>query len=742
MASDSDDVPYRDASLPVPDRVDDLLSRMTTAEKIGQLVGVTPKMTDGIDDAADVKDAVDAHGFGSVAPFGHGLSQYDTPREAAEVATDIQRHAVEETRLGIPLLFYLDADHGHAYIKGSTVFPHNIGMAATGDTDLVERAASVTASEMAATGVHQNLNPVCDVARDVRWGRTFETFGESPFLCAAFGSAAVRGYQGEDLSDPGSVVATPKHFPAYSEPERGEDASPVDVSEYTLRRVFLPPFEAAIEAGAESIMPCYNALEGYPVHGSREHLTGLLREELGFDGYVVTDWGGIDMLHEDHRTAESTEEAVRQAYDAGINISSIAGPEYVKVLTSLREQGIIAESLIDDRVRDVLSAKFRLGLFEDPYVDPEAAVDVLGTEDHRDVARECARASMTLLTNRNDRLPLDRDLDVAVVGPNADDLRNQFGGWSSVDEPLPPGVTVRDGVEAAVSDDGSVTYELGCGPVESDDVEAARDAAADADVTVAAVGETGYLHEFARSDTANGEFPTRTELSLPEAQRELLEAVADTGTPLVVVVVSGRPLAIEWTADHASAVLWAYQPGSEGGRAVADVLFGDYNPSGHLPVSIPRSIGHLPTRFNHLPHPRPLGEEEHPSSYDPLFPFGHGLSYTDFEYELSVPSTEVGPAESVTVDVEVTNTGDRDGHDVVHLYASDDRSSRVTPVRELVGIDRVHVEAGDSTTASLTVSPESIGVIGDDNRSRPEAGTVELTAGDRSVSLEVRDPTP
>lgn len=727
--------PYADPDLPTDRRVADLLERMTPAEKVGQLVGAAPFL-EGVGTTAELFDLVDEDGLGAVAPFGWPLAAETDPATCLELANDLQRTAVEETRLGVPLLLYVDADHGHAFVDDTTVIPHNLGLAATRDPELVQNAAAVTAREVAATGANQALNPVCGVAREPRWGRVYETFGESPTLCAEMAAAKVRGYQGEDVAADDRVAATAKHFPAYSDPVRGEDAAPVDISEHTLRRVFVPPFRAAIDAGALSVMPAYNELDGHPVHGSRRYLTDLLREELGFDGVTVSDWHGVRMLHEDHRTARSMDEATYQATTAGLDVTSIGGPAHVERLRELLESGRLDETTVDAAVRHVLRVKFELGLFEDPYTDPDR-LDSLRSGANRETALDCARESMTLLQNDDDVLPLADDADVLVAGPNADSLRNQFGGWSNVDDET-PGTSILDGIRERSG--GGVTHERGSDVDGYVDVEAAADRAADADAAVVVVGEPGYIHEFENSGSPAGAFPSRHSLELPEAQRDLVAAVAATGAHTVVVLVSGRPLAIEPTADSADALLWAYLPGSEGGQAVAETLYGDHNPSGTLPISIPRSAGHLPTRFNHRPHPTPIGKHAHPPSYDPLFPFGHGLSYTDFEVSRpSLSAESVGPEDEVTATVEVSNVGDRDGEKTVHLYGTDRFSSRVTPVRELVAFERTAVPAGETREVSFEVDVGTFAVVGDDGTARTEPGVVELSCAGETVELVVEE---
>lgn len=739
---------YRDSSKPIQKRVQDLMDRMTLPEKVGQMVGTAPAMREGVETLDDLKNQIKQHEIGAIAPFGHGGAPWVTPQDCVHVANELQKFALNNTRLGIPILMYVDADHGHAYIKGSTVFPHNLGMAATKDANLVRQAAAATAREIAATGGHQNLNPVCGVGREPRWGRVYETFGESPYLCAEMSVAAIRGYQGSDHGEEGRVIATPKHFPAYSEPVRGEDASPVEISEYTLRRVFLPAFKAAIDAGARSIMPAYNDINGYPVHGSRKYLTDLLRGELGFSGFVVSDWNGVYMLHYDHNTARSVDEAVLQTTDAGLDIASVAGAEHVEALVELVRAGEISERRVDETVRRVLRAKFRLGLFEDPFVETDRVQSVLGCDAHRELAKKAVDRSVTLLKNDKNLLPFSTDIDnILVTGPNADNLRHQFGGWSTADEPLPPGTTVLEGIRSTVDNETSVEYEPGSDLTEAIDIPEATSKAKQADVAVVVVGESGYLHEFGRSDTDVGEFPTRSQLTLPSVQRELIQAVHATGTPTVVVLVSGRPLAIEWTAKHVPAILMAYHPGSEGGAGIADILFGNVNPSGTLPISFPRSEGHLPTRFNHRPHPRPIEgdpaddsdrQTEHPDSYDPLFAFGHGLSYSTFEINsIELSNTRVGPEGRLEATVQVANHGCRDGRTAIHLYCRDEFSSRVTPVRELVGIETQHVPAEETIQVTVPISVEDLGVIQTDGRQTTEPGEFTIEAGEVSANFTV-----
>jgi beta-glucosidase len=729
---------YRDETVSVPRRVTDLLDRMTLEEKVGQLVGTWAGHLDEFKDVDDVAQEITEHSIGAVASFGWGGAVDMRLEEIVDNVNRLQEVALSETRLGIPLLFNVDAVHGHAYVAEGTAFPNGLGAAATWDVDLIERGAEITATEVRRSGAHQNYSPTCDVARDPRWGRTFETFGESPYLCGKLAAAKVRGYQGDGIEDPSSVIATAKHFPAYSDPARGEDAAPVEISKYLLRNVFLPSFLDVLDEDVESVMPCYNAVDGEPAHGSQRYLTDLLRGTLGFDGTVVSDWGGVKMLDEDHKITADHRESVHRTREAGLDIASVDAVDHAEHLVSLVENGEVAEAVVDDSVERVLEQKFRLGLFEDAFVDPDEARDVVGAEAHREASLDVARDSMTLLEN-DDCLPLDDDADVLVAGPNADDVVHQLGGWSVPDPEGTDVVTIRDGIEGATA--GDVVYEQGSTMNETLDIDAAVEAAEEMDVAVVAVGEPWYLHEFGPSvdtGTEPDEFPNRQTLHLPEAQRELVEAIHETGTPVVGVLVTGRPLIVDWMAEHVPALLMAYYPGTMGGQAVAETLFGDNDPGGRLPISIPKSEGHLQTRFNHFPHPTPIGQDEHPSSYDPLFEFGHGLSYADFEYgDVTLTESTIGPHESTTVRVPVENVSDRSGSDVIQVYVTNHASSRITPVRELRGFERISLDGGENTTAEITLDAAELGQVGEDGLRQTDTGEYSVRVGDQTVALRI-----
>jgi beta-glucosidase len=718
------------------DGVETLLDELTLREKAAQLAGTYVGTMGETRTVEDAKTLIREYGIGFVTPFGYGASPHRDPAEVVEIANELQRVAREETRLGVPILIPIDAIHGNAYVAETTVFPHNLGVAAARDRDLAERVGEVTAREVAATGASLTYGPTCDVARDPRWGRAFETFGESPYLCGELAAAKARGVR----STPVDVAAMAKHFPAYGEPERGEDASPVDRSRSSLVRDFLPPFEKVLSEGVEGVMPSYNSINGEPSHGSHYWLTEVLRDELGFDGYVASDWNGVNMLHEDHRVAATPRDAVHRSFTAGVDVHSLGGAEHVEHLVALVEAGEVDEADVDAAVRRVLRLKSDLGLFTDPFVDAAASAATLGADDHREVALDAARRSMTLLKNEGDRLPFDPDVgEVFVAGPNADALASQVGGWSLKEDDELDGTTVKGGIESVVSPETRVTYERGAGIDEPDDVEAAAAAAADADVAVVVCGENWYLHEFGPQDV-NGptdRFPNRAQLTLPDAQQALLEAVHETGTPTALVLVSGRPLAVSWAAEHVDAVLQAYYPGADGGLAVAETLFGLNNPGGKLPISVPRSAGHLPVRHNYLPHPYPIGPDEHLPSYDPLWAFGHGLSYTAFGYrELAVGDTPLAPGESLSVSVTVANEGDRAGDEVVQLFGGRRHSSVVTPVEELVAFERISLDAGEEQTVTFEVPSEAFDVVHPDGSRRFEAGTIDVRCESLEVSLD------
>jgi len=746
---------YQNPSQPIEERVEDLLSKMSLEEKVGQMTGFF------ILSLRDASEAVEKYHVGAGGPFFF----WEKPSDLIDFVNSIQTYAVEKSRLGVPLLLYMDAVHGHANVNGATVFPHNLAMASTWDPELTLKVADATAREARATGIHQNLSPVCDIARDPRWGRVYETFGESPHLCSVMAATKVRGYQGRGdfRVDDEHVAATAKHFPAYSFPEGGEDAAPVDVSEYTFYTVHLPSFEAAIGSGILSIMPCYNEVNGKPVHGSYEYLTELLRGRLDFRGVVVSDWEGVEMLHRYHGTAESFKEAVRQAVEAGLDIDSIGEARFFQALLELAEEGAVSEKRIDESVKRILTMKFRLGLFDNPYVDPKQASRIVGRSSHKELALRAAKECVILLKNER-LLPLKRNLNsILVAGPNADSFEGLLGGWTNYFVQSRSVTTVLEAIKTKVSSKTRVSHIKGVSYSKLEDLNEVEEKAKVADVAVAVLGEPAYIHEFWTYDelvtrehvedmspgfklpeelkqklTARLDvFPSRALVELPDAQLKLVEAIHKTGTPMVVVLLAGRPLALRWIAENIPAILIAFYPGAEGGRAVADVLFGDHSPGGKLPISIPRSASQIPVRYNYKPRPF---LEFHPPAYMPLFEFGFGLSYTRFEYgDLEVSPREVGVKGKVDVSVTVRNAGEREGDEVVQLYVHDVYTSRVTPVKELKGFKRVSLKPGEDKTITFTVNVEDLAVYQGNGRFAVEPGLFQVMVGASSEDIRLED---
>ncbi len=752
-------VVYKDATRTPDERVEDLLSRMTLEEKVAQMQGIWQQKPSTLVDEQGRFDLTKATArFAS----GEGLGQVGRPsdagggrtaRQMAELTNDIQHFFIGHSRLGIPVIFHEECLHGQAAPEG-TSFPQPIGLAATFDPDLVERLYAMTAAEARARGTHQALTPVVDVAREPRWGRVEETFGEDPFLVARLGVAAVRGFQSQQ------VIATLKHFAAHGQPESGNNCAPANVSMRILREVFLAPFKAAIEeAGAMSVMASYNEIDGVPSHANRWLLQYVLRDEWGFRGFVVSDYFAIRELNErpelyGHHLAKDGREAAMLAARAGVDIE-LPDPDCYPHLIELVREGTLPESLIDDRIRPMLRAKFTLGLFDNPYVDPDKAERIVRAPEHRELALEAAHKTITLLKNDADILPLDLHANktIAVIGPNAD--RVMLGGYSGV--PLHTS-TVLTGICERMPAGVVVLYHEGCkitigGSWQQDEVTPAdpdenrrsiREAAAiaaRADIVVLAIGDN---EQTSREAWAANHLGDRTSLDLPGQQDELIDAIAATGKPIVALLFSGRPASVRNLVDKAAAILELWYLGQETGRAVADVLFGDVNPGGKLPITIPRSVGHVPAYYNHKPSAR--------RGYlfdrvDPLFAFGYGLSYTTFKFSnLRLEQVEIAPTESTRVLVDVTNTGARAGDEVVQLYIRDVVSSVTRPVKELKGFRRVSLQPGETQTVALPITPDSLAFYDIDMVYRVEPGEFRVMVGSSSraddlqaVTLRVRD---
>jgi beta-glucosidase len=752
-------LPYRDASLTAEQRVADLLARMTLEEKAAQMMCVWQQKAETLVDqngAFDLEKARRAFGHGNgigqvgrpsdAGSSGHEPEKGRNPRAMAELTNAIQRFFVEESRLGIPVIFHEECLHGHAAV-GATSFPQPIGLAGTFNPALVESLYKMTAEEARVRGTHQALTPVVDVARDARWGRVEETFGEDPYLVSRMGVAAVRGFQGDrSFADKSRVIATLKHFVAHGQPESGQNCAPANVSMRELREVFLRPFRAAIrDAGAISVMPSYNEVDGVPSHANRWLLRDVLRDEWGFDGFTISDYYavwelGVRPETHGHFVARDKAEACALAVRAGVNVEA-PEPNCYLHLVDLVRAGKLHEHELDELVRPLLYWKFRLGLFDDPHVDPDRAERVVGSARNRELALQAARETITLLKNTGAVLPLDltRLGTIAVVGPNAN--RSLLGGYSGVP---PHDVTVLDGIRARVGDAAEVLYAEGCKitiggswtedkVVPSDPEEDRRQIAAAvkvasrADVIVVAIGGNEQTSREAWSRNHMGD---TTDLDLVGRQNELVAAMVATGKPVVALLFNGRPVAATYVAEHVPAILECWYLGQETGRAVAEVLFGDFNPGGKLPISVPRSAGHVPTFYNHKPSAR---RGYLFADVSPLWAFGFGLSYTTFTItDVRLERPRIGRGESTRVSATVTNTGERAGSEVVQMYIRDRVSSVTRPVKELKGFEKVFLDPGASTTVSLEITPESLAFFCLDMRYVTEPGEFEIMVGTSS----------
>jgi beta-glucosidase len=743
---------YRDPSRSVTERVEDLLSRMTLEEKVAQMLGIWQQKPATL---VDERGRFDADKARARFASGDGLGQVGRPsdaggglgaRQMAELTNDIQRFFLEHTRLGIPVIFHEECLHGHAAPEG-TSFPQPIGLGATFDPELVQRLYGMTAAEVRARGTHQALTPVVDVARDPRWGRVEETFGEDPYLVARMGVAAVRGFQGDaTFTDKRHVIATMKHFAAHGQPESGTNCAPANVSMRVLREVFLSTFKAAIqEGGAISVMPSYNEIDGVPSHANRWLLQDVLRGEWGFKGFVVSDYFAIRELNErpelyGHHLARDPKEAAALAVVTGVDIE-LPDPDCYPYLVELVREGTVSESLIDERVRPMLVAKFQLGLFDDPYVDPAEADRIVRDPAHRELALEAARKTITLLKNEARVLPLDpgKVRTIAVIGPNAD--RIMLGGYSGT--PLRAS-TVLQGIRDRVAAGVDVLYHEGCkitigGSWREDEVTPAdpeenrrsiREAAtiaARADVVILAVGDN---EQTSREAWASNHMGDRASLDLVGEQDELVDAVAATGRPIVALLFSGRPASIRNLAEKAAAILELWYLGQETGPAVAGALFGDFSPGGKLPITIPRSVGHVPAYYNYKPSARRGYLFD---SADPLFAFGYGLGYTTFAIsDVRLDAPEIRPGESTRLLADVTNTGTRPGDEVLQLYIRDVVSSVTRPVKELKGFRRVSLAPGERRTVAFDVTPDHLAFYDIDMVFRVEPGEFRLMVGSSS----------
>lgn len=756
----SDKEVYRDKSAPVEERVDDLLSRMTLEEKVEQLSMLSLSQLE-LDDAGEVTAASLEKLF-----QGRSVGCLESPfvehEKIAKFSEAADRYLRKNSRLGIPAIQIAECLHGQLAL-GTTIFPQAIALGSTWNPKLVHEMAEMIAREASASGVDQALSPLFDLARDPRYGRMEECYGEDAYLVSQMGTAFVRGMQGDPevtkthIPD-GKLMCTAKHFAAYGIPQSGINIAPAVLGERELRSLHLPPFEAAVkEANIYSVMPGYHEVDGIPVHASGWLLTDILREEWGFEGYVFSDYTAIDMLHNFHHTAADKKETAMQAIQAGVDLEAPSQYAYGE-LKELVESGELDLAVVDKAVKRILLAKFKAGMFDKPFKVSKDRAARIHTPEHILHARQIAEESIVLLKNQEQLLPLDANKlkSIAVIGPNADLV--QFGDYS-ITKSKDYGVTPLEGITQLVGDRVKIHYARGCGITDLDKsgFDEALEAASKSDVVVLVIGGTsiiysgiGWGNDLLDEHNTCGEGMDRTTLDPPGVQSELIRAIFATGKAIVLVQVHGRPYSIPWEKENIPAIVEAWYPGEQGGLALANVLFGKVNPSGKLPVSVPQSVGHVPTVYNYKPSGRGYykkpGSPEKPgrdyvfSSPDALFCFGHGLSYTQFEYsDLQIENTELDAGETLRLSLEIRNSGDVKGKEVVQLYINDKVSSVSTAVKELKGFQKIELEPGASKRVVFSINFEELSLWNRDMEKVVEPGAFEVQVGSSSQDIRLRD---
>jgi beta-glucosidase len=745
-------LPYRDAKLPVEQRVADLLARMTLDEKVAQLEGAWENKQFFSDPQAMFVDekgsflperaaALIKNGLGEMSR----PSEHRDPRAMVEFTNTVQKWMKENTRLGIPVLFHDECLHGHVAPKG-TSYPQAIALASTWDPALLHEIFTATAAEARARGVQQCLAPVLDLARDPRWGRTEETYGEDPYLVSRLGVAAITGYQGMGPGiDKAHVMATAKHFAVHGQPEGGTNVGPANYSERTIREYWLKPFEAAVkEAHVATVMPSYNEIDGIPSHSNKHLLQDILRGEWGFQGLITSDYFGPTELRTVHHIVATEDEAGRLAFDSGVDVELPFNQAYGSLVEQVKE-GKVAETAIDRSVTRVLRAKFMAGLFDDPYANADYAEKITNSPEHQQLALKAAREAIVLLKNQDNLLPLAKNKykRIAVIGPNAADLH--LGGYSN--QPG-RGVSLLQGIKNKVGTSAEVLYAEGCKITESNPdwnadkvvlgdpvlnakrIGEAAKVAEKADVVILALGGNEQTSREAWAVNHPGD---RDSLDLLGNQDDLVKAILATGKPTIVFLQHGRPNSIPYIAEHVPAILDGWYLGQEGGTAIADVLFGDHNPGGRLPITIPRSVGQLPDYY----YQKPSAKREYlGSTVLPLFPFGWGLSYSTFKYaNLRATPDAIGPQGRSTVSVDVTNSSAIRGDEVVQLYIRDEVSSVTRPVKELRGFRRISLNPGETQTVEFTLGPDELSFLNRDMHRVVEPGAFTIMIGGNSVDL-------
>lgn len=747
---------YLDATQPIEARVDDLMSRMTLKEKVGQLnlpclyvdqLGKTiPEKMQACKRfaAGTYTDEIGpGAGFFTLA----NTILHESTEQQVEYFNELQKIAITQTRLKIPLLEDEEGTHG-AMFSGATIFPEGLALGSSFDMPLVQSVYAATAREARAVGIHVLSTLVLELDRDPRLGRNEEAYTEDPYLGSRIAEAIVRGAQGTNIDAPDHAVALVTDFPTQNEPFGGLERGAVGLSERTLRRDVLPPWSAAFKAGALGVMAAYPEIEDIPAHGSEKWLTNVLRNELSFKGIVVSEGDGFGTLIYEG-IVPTQKEAGALALRAGVDLNITYEPAYMRPLIENVEEGRIPMSLIDRAVRRVLELKFRLGLFEHPYVDLEHARHVMHSSEHQKLALEAAREGIVLLRNEGNLLPLKRTLkSIAVIGPNAVNAENLLGDYSP--QVFPQHIdTILKGIQAKVSPSTHVVYAKGCNINDRDKsgFQSAVQAAKNADVAVVVLGEQSW-REGAKEQPAptDGEGYDVASLDLTGVQEDLIKAIQATGTPTVLVLINGRPLSIRWEAEHIPAIVEAWLPGEQGAAATADVLFGDYNPSGRLAITIPRGVGQLPAYYNYPPsksywvdggwtHTR--GYADMPGS--PLYPFGYGLSYTEFSYSnLRVDPAEISSEGKAQVNVAIENTGKLRGTETVQLYLRERFTPVATPVKQLRGFKRVALDPGEKRTVTFSLNPEDLQLLNQDMRWVVVPGTFDVMVGRSSADIAAK----
>jgi len=749
--------------------IKNLIKKMTLEEKVAQLGSFSPeRIMNNRKFSKEKADKFIKNGIGQISRIAGATDL--SPTEAANVYNDLQNYLKEETRLGIPAIVHEECLSGFMG-KGGTTYPQAIGMASSWNPSLLQEMSNEIRKQMRATGATQALSPLADLGRDPRWGRIEETYGEDPYLVAEMVNAYVKGLQSNDLTE--GAIATLKHFAGHGSCEGGRNHAPVNISDKEFRENFLFPYEAVIrESNAGSIMNAYHEVDGVPAASSKKLLTDILRGEWEFEGAVVSDYFSINMLYTDHRVAKSQKFAAVMALEAGLDIE-LPNTDCYEYLIDAVEEGVLSEAVIDQAVQRHLKVKQKLGLFNDRFVDETKVSTVFETPAQRDLARKAAAESIVLLKNENNLLPLNEDLSsIALIGPSADNTRNMLGDYAysahvESKEDAIPIVSVVDGFKNKLSEQVEINYARGC-PVIEEDRSGFAEAIESAEKSEVAVmvlgGKSGLANVIEEeedggniddegfygldnmtfsttikniTDTA-GEHNDRTDLNLPGLQLELLKEIKATGTPVVLVLINGRPLSVNWAQDNIPAIIEAWLPGEEGGNAIADIIFGDENPNGKLPVSIPKNTGQIPINYNRksMSHNRDYIFEDN----RPLYPFGFGLSYTDFKYsDLKINKNKIKSLSDIKIEFKVKNTGEVPGAEITQLYVNDPYASRTRPVKELKGFKKVYLEPGESRKIGFTFNTEQLAFYNPENELVVEEGKYNIMVGSSSEEIELND---